>query len=333
MMTRPREVYSILVLALFLLLVMGASLSVGPASLSAGEMLAGLFGSGDELLQAIVWELRLPRMLLGLVVGATLGLTGASLQAMFKNPLAEPGVIGVSSAAALGAVVVLYFGLAGFTDIGLPLAAMAMALVAMGLLVLVVLWDVSVLTLILAGVALNSFAAALTALALNLSPNPFAYNDIMFWLMGSLSNRSMADLWLVLPFILGGWGLMLLAAIPLRATVLSDEAAQSLGVNLKRVKILVIAGVAFSVGASVAVTGVIGFVGLIAPHMVRPIFGHDPVKLMAPSALAGAILLLLADVLIRLLPNGENLRLGVVTALLGAPFFVYYLFATRKAMR
>ena len=333
MKTHPKEVYGILVLVTVLLFVTGLSLTLGAATLSVGEMLQGLFGSNDGLLKAIVWELRLPRMLLGVVVGATLGFAGAALQAMFKNPLAEPGVIGVSSAAALGAVIVLYFGLAGFTDYGLPLAAMAMALLAMGLLVIVVLTDVSVLTLILAGVALNSFAAALTALALNLSPNPFAFNDIMFWLMGSLSNRSMDDLTLILPFLLGGWGLMLIASVPLRTTILSDDAAHSLGVNLKAIKILVIGGVALGVGASVAVIGVIGFVGLIAPHMVRPVFGHDPVKVMVPSALAGAILLLSADVLIRLLPNGENLRLGVVTALLGAPFFVYYLFATRKAMR
>ncbi len=309
------------------------SLKAGPATLGFGDVFAGLFGSGDPLLETIVRELRLPQLLLGLVVGGTLGIAGASLQALFKNPLAEPGVIGVSSSAALGAVIVLYFGFAGFTDIALPLAAIGMALLAMSLLILVVLWDVSVLTLILAGVALNSFAASLTALALNLSPNPFAFNDIMFWLMGSLSNRSLADLTLILPFIVIGWGVLFAATRPLKATVLSDEAAHSLGVNLKLTKIMVIIGVALSVGASIAVTGVIGFVGLVAPHMVRPLFGHDPRSIFIPSALAGALILVGADVLIRILPGGGNLRIGVMTALLGAPFFLYYVIATRRAMR
>ena len=328
---KPYAAYGALIS--LLLLVSLLSLKEGPAVLSFGDVFAGLIGTDDNLLQTIVRSLRLPQLLLGLLVGATLGISGAALQTLFKNPLAEPGVIGVSSSAALGAVVVLYFGYAGVGDIGLPLAAIGMAMVAMSLLIIVVLWDVSILTLILAGVALNSFAASLTALALNLSPNPFAFNDIMFWLMGSLSNRSMDDLLLILPFVLVGWVVLFATARPLRATVLSDEAAHSMGVNLKAIKIFVIMGVALSVGASIAVTGVIGFVGLVAPHMARPLFGYDPAKLFIPSALTGALLLVGADVLIRVLPSGGNLRIGVMTALLGAPFFLYYLIATRREMR
>lgn len=310
-----------------------AALVAGSAKLTVGDLLALLSGRADEVVKVILLELRLPRLALGLLVGGTLGMAGAMLQTMFKNPLAEPGVIGVSSSAALGAVVVLYFGLAGFDDFLLPLSALVMALLAMGLLVAVVATQASMLTLILAGVALNSFAAALTALALNLSPNPFAFNDIMFWLMGSLTNRSFNDVLVALPFLAAGWALMALACPPLKATVLSDEAAASLGINLKAARTLVIAGVALAVGASVSVTGVIGFVGLVAPHLVRPVFGHEPGRLLVPSALAGAILLVGADVLIRLLPGGENLRLGVVTALLGAPFFLYYLIAVQGRMR
>jgi len=332
----PRHHKEKLALIWLVIAVAGVSLlglTKGAGIISSGEMLKALFGAEDRILEVIVWELRMPRLLLGLLVGATLGISGAALQAMFKNPLAEPGVIGVSSSAALGAVVVLYFGLAGINDYALPLAAIGMALVAMSLLIVVVMWEVSALTLILAGVALNSFMASLTALAINLSPNPFAFNDIMFWLMGSLANRSMDDFVLILPFVAFGWGLLFLAAKPLTTTVLSDEAAHSLGVNLRVTNILVIAGVAFGVGASIAVTGVIGFVGLVAPHLVRPVFGHDPKKLYVPSALAGALILVGADVLIRVLPNGGNLRIGVMTALLGAPFFAWYLIASRRAIR
>lgn len=310
-----------------------AALVAGSAKLTVGDLLALLSGRADEVVKVIILELRLPRLVLGLLVGGTLGMAGAMLQVMFKNPLAEPGVIGVSSSAALGAVIVLYFGLAGFDEVLLPLSALLMALLAMSLLVAVVATQASMLTLILAGVALNSFAAALTALALNLSPNPFAFNDIMFWLMGSLTNRSFDDVLVALPFLAAGWVLMALACSPLKATVLSDEAAVSLGINLKAARTLVIAGVALAVGASVSVTGVIGFVGLVAPHMVRPLFGFEPGRLLLPSALAGAVLLVGADVLIRLLPGGENLRLGVVTALLGAPFFLYYLIAVQGRMR
>jgi iron complex transport system permease protein len=309
-----------------------AGLLAGPAKLGLGDVVTVALGGGDKVLRAIVIELRLPRLLLGVLVGGTLGAAGAVLQAMFRNPLAEPGVIGVSSCAALGAVLVLYLGLAGYTDVVLPLAAMTVALLGMGLLLAVVLTQASMLTLILAGVILNSFAAALVALALNLSPNPFAYNDIMFWLMGSLANRSFTDIVLILPFLGAGWLLMAASLRPLRATVLSDQAAQSLGVNLRLARGLVIAGVALAVGASVAVSGVIGFVGLVAPHMVRPLVGHDPVRVFVPSALAGAILLTGADILIRLIPGGANLRLGVLTALLGAPFFLYYLLASRRTM-
>lgn len=312
--------------------VSAAALIAGPAAIGLGDVLSVVAGGGEAVVRVIVLELRLPRLLLGILVGGTLGAAGAVLQALFRNPLAEPGVIGVSSSAALGAVLVLYFGVASYTDALLPLAAMGMAVLAMGLLLAVVLTNASMLTLILAGVILNSFTAALTALALNLSPNPFAYNDIMFWLMGSLSNRSFADILLILPFLGLGWGMMAASLRPLGATVLPDEAALSLGVNLKLTRGLVIGGVALGVGATVAVSGVIGFVGLIAPHLVRPLVGHDPARVLVPSALAGAILLVGADVLIRLLPGGANLRLGVVTALLGAPFFLYYLLAARRTM-
>ena len=321
-----------LALAALLMVVAVIALLAGPAEIGLGEVFTALRGGGDDVVRAIVVEIRLPRLLLGALVGATLGASGAVLQALFRNPLAEPGVIGVSSSAALGAVLVLYLGAASYTEVWLPLSAMGMAILAMGLLLAVVMTQASMLTLILAGVILNSFAAALTALALNLSPNPFAYNDIMFWLMGSVANRSFEDILLILPFLVLGLGMMGVALRPLRATVLPDEAAASLGVNLKLTRSLVIAGVAFSVGASVAVAGVIGFVGLIAPHMVRPLVGHDPARVFIPSALAGAALLVGADVLIRWLPGGASLRLGVVTALLGAPFFFYYLMASRRAM-
>jgi iron complex transport system permease protein len=315
------------------------SLKLGTYNFSFGEIFAALFYANDVLgsnqvpFNIIINEIRLPRMLLGVVVGVVLGVSGAALQGLLKNPLAEPGVLGVSSSAALGAVVALYFGINLGNGFSVPILAMLGALLATGVLFAVARSDASILTLILVGVAINALAGAMTSLALNLSPNPFALSDIMLWLMGSLSNRSMADVWLLLPFAVLGLGLILSAKNALSAMTLGDDVAQTMGFNLASVQMRIIFGTAMAVGASVAAVGAVGFVGLVVPHILRPFVGHDPSRLLLPSALAGAILVLAADMTVRLLPGGQELRLGVVTAFVGAPFFLYLVIATRRQMR
>ena len=316
-----------------LILAMLVALTVGPADTSLGDVLAALTGRGDARLTTVVMDIRLPRVLLGAIVGAALALSGAALQGLLRNPLADPGVIGVSSSAALGAVVALYFGLAGAFALALPVAAITTALAGTAVLYVLASRDASVLTLILAGVAVSSLATALTSLAMNLSTNPFSLSDIVLWLLGSLSNRSFTDIALAGPFIAVGAVLLATTGRALDALTLGGEAAATRGGNLARLRWVVIAGSALAVGASVAVTGVIGFVGLVVPHLVRPLVGHAPSRILLPSALGGATLLVLADLVIRTAPGSQELKLGVVTALIGAPFFLYLVIATRRAMR
>jgi len=329
---RGERAYALLVtgLAAAVALAFLASLMVGPAAIGLGDALASLGRGGGDATLIILREIRLPRAILGLAVGATLGLSGAALQGYLRNPLAEPGIIGVSSASALGAALAFYSGLSFSVPLALPLLAMLGGLLAVA--ILQGLAGGNSLSLILAGVAVSSLAGALTALILNLSPNPYAVQEIVFWLLGSLSDRSMDHVALAVPFILLGWGLILAVASRLDVLSLGEETAQSLGVNLTSTRGMLVIGTALSVGAATAVSGVIGFVGLVVPHMLRPLVGHRPSRLLPASALGGALLLLLADILVRLIP-GPELKLGVVTALIGAPFFLSLILKHRWAWR
>ncbi len=278
----------------------------------------------------VLFEIRLPRLLLALLIGFVLGLSGAVLQGLLRNPLAEPGIVGVSGGAALGAVIVIYFGLAGLHGFLVPLGGILGATLSMALLYLLAGRGSGLYTLILAGIAINTLSAALTALALNLAPSPFALSEILFWLMGSVGNRSMQHVWIMLPFVAVGCLLLFSSARGLDALTLGEQAATSLGIHVRRLKLLVILGAGMAVGASVSIAGTIGFVGLVVPHLLRRQVGHRPGALLLPSALAGAGLLVSADMLVRLLPTGVELKLGVVTAMFGAPFFIY-LVLSRKA--
>jgi iron complex transport system permease protein len=293
------------------------SLLVGP-----GGGLIGLADDDPQTAALIVREIRLPRTLLAALAGATLGLSGAALQGLLRNPLAEPGLIGASSSAALGAVVVLYFGLSSAFPLALPLAGMAGALASVAVLYLLAGRETGTMTLILAGIAVNSFATALTALALNLAPNPYAVYEIVFWLLGSVADRDLAGLGLAAPPALVGCVLLLGARRGLDAL--------SLGEDVRGLVARVVIGTALAVGAVVSVTGVIGFVGLVVPHLLRPLLGHRPGALLPASALGGAVLLLAADIAVRLPSGGPELRLGVVTALVGAPFFLWLLLQARR---
>ncbi|MGQ5701245.1 FecCD family ABC transporter permease [Sandaracinobacteroides sp. A072] len=313
------------ILLLVTLLAFGASLVAGKVWISPFGLVSG---TPEALIMA---ELRLPRALLGLGIGAMLGASGAVLQGYLRNPLADPGLLGISASAALGAVLAIFLGLAASPFI-VSAFGMAGALGAMLLLALMAGRSASAISFILAGVVLSSLAGALTALLINLAPTPFALGEIVTWLMGALTDRSLADALRVLPFV--GIGLLLLAPTgrALDALALGEAAARSLGVDPWRTRLLVIAGTGLGVGAGVAVTGVVGFVGLIVPHILRPFVGERPSDLIFPSALGGAALLLLADAAVRLAPGPVELKLGIAMSLIGAPFFLFLLWRHRESL-
>ncbi|NNU80198.1 iron ABC transporter permease [Halovulum dunhuangense] len=316
-------------LAALTLALFAASLAIGPAPIPTPDALRALIAGGDDPAALILREVRLPRALLAALVGFGLGLSGAALQGFLRNPLAEPGVIGVSATASLGAVLMFYTGVAGAALWVLPAGALTGAAVAVLVLLALAARAASTLTLILAGVAISSLAGALTSLVLNLSPNPFASYEIIFWLLGSIKDRSMEHVWLALPLMLAGWALVLSTARALDALSLGEEAATGMGVALSRVRLRLVAGVALCVGAGTAVTGAIGFIGLVVPHLLRPLTNRMPGALLLPSGLGGAALLLAADIAARLAIEGRELNVGVLTALIGAPFFLWLVIRSR----
>lgn len=308
-----------------------ASLFAGRSAAPLMDLFLGRAVADPDILWLIFNEIRMPRALLATVVGATLGLAGAALQGYLRNPLAEPGLVGASSTAALGAVIMLYTGAAGWFAMALPLGGILGAMVGLALVTLLAGAGSGALTLILAGVAINTLAAALTSLALNLAPSPYAALEIVFWLLGSLADRSFEHLRLALPFMIVGWIVLLRLGRALDALTIGEEAAASLGVHLNRLRLLLLAGVGLSVGAAVAVSGAIGFIGLVVPHLLRPLVGQRPGALLPASALGGAALTLAADIGVRLIPTATELKLGVVTALMGSPFFLYLLVSMRRS--
>lgn len=328
-MTLSRPVLITGLLALTLVAAIG-SILFGPVHLSLARMVAAFTGHGDRIATTILLELRLPRMLLGLGVGAILGLAGAALQGYLRNPLAEPSVLGTSNAAALGAVAALYFGLAELHPVVLPILAVLCALVSLMALFVLAGRSESPLTLILAGIAVATLATAGVSLALNLSPNPFAAMEIMTWLLGSLENRSFEHVWIAYPCIAIGGLLLFWDGRALDALTLGEDGAQALGVDIRRTRIRLLLGTAIGVGGAVAVSGAIGFIGLIVPHLVRPLTDRSPSAILLPSAIGGAALLTFADLAVRLIDTKNELKLGVVTAFLGVPVFLIHLMRERR---
>ena len=290
------------------LAVFAISTAVGYAPLDLGAAARDWLAGKPSLPALVLTELRLPRAILGALVGFSLGLSGAAMQGLLRNPLAEPGVVA------------FYSGLSASLSLALPLGGIAGAILATLLLFVLLGRGAGTATLILAGVALNAFAGAATALALNLAPNPYAALEIVFWLMGSLADRSLDHVLLALPLMLVGWGLLLSTAPALDALTLGEDTAASLGFDLRWLRLRLIGGTALAVGSAVAVSGAIGFVGLVVPHLLRPLVGNRPGRLLLASGFGGAILVLLADSALRLAPIRPELKLGVVTALIGAPF-------------
>lgn len=320
-------------LAVLLLAGCCVSLALGPQGLDLPQVGRVLFGGANEADRLIVIELRLPRTLLAVLIGGGLALSGAALQGFLRNPLGEPGIFGISGAAALGAVLVIYSGLTASVPLALPLAGLTGAALAVALVLLLAGRQSSTLGLVLAGVAVAALAGALTSLALNLAPSPFAVMEIVFWLLGSLADRSLDHLWLAAPFMLVGGLLLLALGRTLDALTLGEDAAQSLGLPLGQARLLLLAGTGLVVGAATSVAGAIGFVGLVVPHLLRPICGQLPSRLLPISMLGGAVLLVWADSATRLFPPFAELKLGVITALLGAPFFLWLVVKMRREAR
>ena len=306
---------------LVLLLAAAASLFIGRVNVAPAEILHGLTSPDLSLAGLVVTELRLPRAILAILVGAALGLSGAVLQGLLRNPLAEPGLLGVTSGAAVGAVLAIYFGLTQVAALAAPMMGL---LGAMGAGAITFAFGRGgTLTLILAGSAVSGLMAAFLALALNFAPSPYAAYEITVWMLGSLSERSWDHVALVAPFILAGLGVLGLMGRAMDALALGEVQAASLGIDLDRTRLLALVGVGLSVGAAPSVTGAVGFIGLVAPHLVRPLVGHEPSRTLLPSAFLGAALLLVADILTRVIHTSSELRLGVVTSLIGAPFFFW----------
>lgn len=312
-----------LVLSAAIAAALAAACLVGSFHLGVERALAALLGGATAGDRVVVWEIRLPRAVAALVVGAALGASGAALQGLLRNPLAEPGVLGVSAAAALGATFVIYYGITNADALALPLAAVAGALAATALLTAAAMRVDSVVTLILLGVGLSSFAGASMALLMNLAPHPFSLADMLNWMLGTVANRSFHDLAPAAPFLLAGLGLLFAARRGLAALTLGEEAAAGVGLDLRRARLLVVVGAGLATGAAVSIAGTIGFVGIVAPHLVRPLVRHDPARTLAPSALLAGFMLVAADIGVRAAPTDVELKLGVVAALLGAPVFAW----------
>jgi len=314
------------------LLALGAAAAVAfVVSMMLGPDGFGL--PGDPIAARLVLvEIRLPRALLGFLVGGALGLSGAALQGFLRNPLAEPGLLGVASGGALGAVLAVHTGAVSLLAFALPLGGLLGAAAATLAVVMLAGKRTAPVTLILAGVAISSLAGALTSLVLNLAPNPFASVEMLYWIMGSLNDRSLEHVGIAAPLIALGSLILMTTRHGLDALTLGEEAAANLGIDLASVRRRLVAGTALAVGAATSVSGTIGFVGLVVPHLLRPLVGYEPGRLLLPGFLGGAVVVTLADVAIRLISPAGDIKLGVATALIGAPFFLWLVVATRKEL-
>jgi iron complex transport system permease protein len=306
-----------------------ASLLVGQVWLRPGQVLDAMLSPQASLARLIVLDVRLPRAVLGVLIGGILGLSGAVLQGLLRNPLAEPGLLGVSSGASLGAVIAIYYGVATVAPLAAPLFGLVGGLVTAGVALLLARGG-GTLALILSGAAVSAMAGAGVSLALNLAPNPYAAYEITTWLMGSLADRSWDHVTLAAPFILVGAILLFATARDLAALSIGEAQAESLGIDVRRTRLLALFGTAMGVGAATAVAGAIGFVGLIAPHIVRPFVGHDPGRTLLPATIAGSAIVTLADIATRLVRVGPEIKLGVFISLVGAPFFLWLVLHLRK---
>lgn len=321
-----------LIVLIILTILVASVFHLGSSSSQVNLSFSQLFQSSEKkaLIELIFLEIRLPRLLLAILVGFILGTTGAVMQGFLRNPLAGPDLLGVSNCAALGAVIALYFGFASKAWYLLPATGMLGAFIGMALIFLLSGSNHHNLRIILAGVAINAFAASLISIALNLSKNPYAMSEIVFWLMGSLSHKSLMDVGGVFPFILVAFLLLLSSAKFLDALTLGEESAISLGFNLKSEQAKLIIATALGIGAAVSIAGNIGFVGLIVPHLCRPLVKHQPGNLIFLSGLIGSLFMIISDIIVMQVSTTQEIKLGVVTSLVGGPFFLYLILKLGK---
>lgn len=317
-------------LSLLVVALATTSLIVGAESIPLVQAITDQFSNPDSTYAIIFREIRLPRMLIALVIGASLGLCGAAMQGLLRNPLASPGLVGSSGGAALGAVSVLYFGSTLMHAQLIPVAGMVGSLTATLLVYLLAGRGAGITNLILAGVAVNALSTACLSLLLNLAPSPFAAQELILWTLGDLTDRSLKDLWLLLPCTALGWALLIGIGPQLNALTLGESTATSLGIRVQHLRWRVFLAVSLSVGAAVSIAGMIGFIGLVVPHLLRARVNHEPARLLPVSALGGSAMLLAADIGVRLIPTHQTLKVGVLTALVGAPFFFYLIVRNRR---
>lgn len=310
-----------LILAVLLAATLVAGMFLGVTPLDPARIIAALLGFGAAGDMIVLWEIRLPRLLAAALTGAALGASGAALQGLLRNPLAEPGVLGVSGVAALCATLVLYFGLA-IHPLAVPLAAVIGAVLATAGLAAAAMRSNSTVRLLLIGVGVSSFSGAAMALVMNFAPNPFTLSDLVNWLLGSVANRSFAELAFAAPFCIAGGVCLALASRSLSAMTLGEEAAAAIGANVARSRVLVVIGAGLCTGAAVGLAGAVGFVGIVAAHIVRPWVRYDPARTLIPSAILGATMVAAADILARIAPTTNELKLGVILSLIGAPIFI-----------
>ena len=309
--------------AITLILLSYSSMRIGHVEINFFSALLNGFSQNKTADSIILWELRLPRTLMCLIVGSGLGLAGAALQGYLRNPLAEPSVVGISSAAALGAVCSIGLGVSGHGVIYTPIFALAFSLAACWALIYLTQNTTSKHSVILIGVGISALAGSLTTLMLSLSDNPFAVNEIVFWMLGSVTDVSYFHVLISGPLSLIGAFFLLKKSSDLDLLTLGQETASSVGVDLKSLRLHILVGTSLIVGGITSVTGIVGFIGLITPHLVRPFVNNEPKKTVIWSPPIAAILILISDILIRLSPTTGEIKLGVVTALLGTPFFLY----------
>lgn len=340
--SRQRRGRAILVLAPALAVVIVVAIGVGAVEISPLQVISILLSwlglepitEFSEIQERVLQAIRLPRVVLGALVGAALSVSGAAMQGLFRNPLADPGLLGISSGASVAAAASIVIG---WNTLGMyvtPLAAFIGAVAATALIYLIAQEGgrVNVATMLLAGIAINAICGAVTGLFVYLA-NDSELRSITFWQMGSLSSASWRSVLSAGPFLLLTAVLMPFLANALNALLLGENNARYLGVPVDTVKWIIVALVALGVGAGVAVSGMIGFVGLVVPHLIRLWLGPNHRVLLPASALLGAILLILADLLARTIVVPAELPIGIVTAVMGGPFFLYLLLRDRRASR